>query len=322
MDNQIYNILTDMSKHLNMAQMKQLQSTLITRLEDGDETVEIEDNFAYMRMFLSAKQIEGCSDQTIYNYRSTLVDFINVVEIPIREITTDLVRAYLIEHQAINNCSNLTIDNIRRILSSFFNWLEEEDYIIKSPVKRIHKIRIAQKVKKVISDEGIEIMRDGSKTIRDLAMIDFLYSSGIRVGELVKLDIADVDFVERECIVYGKGSKERKVYFDAKTKLHLKKYIDERTDDNPALFVTLNRPHNRLRINGIEIRLREMGRRLGVENVHPHKFRRSMATRAINKGMPVEQLQRLLGHRQIDTTMMYAMVNQINVKSSHKKYIG
>ena len=216
----------------------------------------------------------------------------------------------------------VTVDNVRRNMSSFFSWLEEEDYILKSPMRRIHKIKTKQPVKETITDEMIEKLRDNCTCVRDLAMIDLLYSTGIRVGELVGLNISDIDFEERECIVFGKGDKERRVYFDAKAKLHLQEYIESRTDDNPALFVTLDAPHARLKISGVEIRVRELGRKLNIDKIHPHKFRRTMATRAIDKGMPIEQVQKILGHSQIDTTMQYAIVNQNNVKVSHRRYIA
>lgn len=194
--------------------------------------------------------------------------------------------------------------------------------IIKSPVRRIHKVRTGTTVKETFSDESIEKLRDGCADVRDLAIIDLLYSTGIRVGELVNLDRKDIDFEERQCVVYGKGNKERQVYFDARTKLHLLNYLESRTDNNNALFVTLDNPHERLKISGVEIRLRELGRKLEIERVHPHKFRRSMATKAIDKGMPIEQVQKLLGHQQIDTTMRYAMVSQNNVKISHRKFMA
>ena len=189
-------------------------------------------------------------------------------------------------------------------------------------MKRIHKIKTNQQVKEIINDEEIEKLRDNCSCIRDLAMIDLLYSTGIRVGELVNLNISDIDFASRECIVFGKGGKERRVYFDAKAKLHLQKYIQSRNDYNKALFVSLDEPHTRLRISGVEIRMRMLGRSVNLNKIHPHKFRRTMATRAIDKGMPIEQVQKILGHSQIDTTMQYAMVNQSNVKTSHQKYIS
>lgn len=322
MQNQIEIILNDMSDYLSIAQMKQLQETLVKRLEYDTFEKEVIDNNEYLIFFLSAKQVEGCSKRTIDYYQSTIAKMLNIIDIPIRKITTETIREYLIEYQTINDCSKVTIDNIRRNLSSFFSWLEEENHILKNPVKRIKKIKAGTIVKETISDEIIEIMRDSCTCTRDLAIIDMLYSTGIRVGELVNLDISDINFHERECVVYGKGNKERRVYFDAKTKLHLEKYISERNDSSKALFVTLNKPYSRLQISGVEIRIRKHGRSLGYENIHPHKFRRTMATRAIDKGMPIEQVQQLLGHQQIDTTMKYAMVNQNNVKISHKKFIG
>jgi integrase/recombinase XerD len=302
--------------------MKQLQETLVKRLEYETFEEEIIENNEYLILFLSAKQVEGCSKRTIDYYQSTISKMLNIIDIPIRKITTETIREYLKEYQTLNDCSKVTIDNIRRNLSSFFSWLEEENHILKNPVKRIKKIKAGMTVKEIISDEKIEIMRDACTCSRDLAIIDMLYSTGIRVGELVNLDISDINFHERECVVYGKGDKERRVYFDAKTKLHLEKYISERNDSSQALFVTLNKPYSRLQISGVEIRIRKHGRSLGYENIHPHKFRRTMATRAIDKGMPIEQVQQLLGHQQIDTTMKYAMVNQNNVKISHKKFIG
>jgi integrase/recombinase XerD len=244
------------------------------------------------------------------------------VDKSVRKITTEEIREYLASYQKRNDCTNVTVDNVRRNISSFFSWLEEEDYILKSPMKRIHKIKTKTIVKNVISDEGIEKLRDNCKDIRDLAIIDLLYSTGIRVGELVNLNVDDIDLEGRECVVYGKGDKERRVYFDAKAKVHLKDYIDSRGDNNKALFVTLDSPHERLKISGVEIRLRQLGKQLNLDRVHPHKFRRTMATRAIDKGMPIEQVQKILGHSQIDTTMQYAMVNQTNVKTSHQKYMA
>ena len=322
MEEKIVIIVNEMAEYLSIAQMKKLQEVLLKTFSTGQAKKEDAPNAEYLQLFLEAKQIEGCSDRTIQYYRTTIEHLLGVVETPIRRITTEEIRRYLVEYQKINNCSNVTIDNIRRNISSFFSWLEDEDYILKSPMKRIHKIKTLQQVKETISDVAIEKLRDSCNCSRDLAMIDLLYSTGIRVGELVKLNIADVDFSSRECVVFGKGNKERKVYFDAKAKLHLQNYLDERTDDNPALFVTLDAPYDRLKISGVEIRVRNLGRKLNMDKIHPHKFRRTMATRAIDKGMPIEQVQKILGHSQIDTTMQYAIVNQHNVKNSHQKYIS
>ena len=241
---------------------------------------------------------------------------------PVKQIVTEDVRCYLTEYQENKKTSRVTVDNIRRILSSFFSWLEDEDHILKSPIRRIHKIKTATTIKETYSDEALELMRDNCTEIRDLSIIDMLASTGMRVGELVLLNREDINFNERECVVFGKGNKERIVYFDARTKIHLQNYLASRTDNNTALFVSLKAPYERLKIGGVEARLREFGKRLGLPKVHPHKFRRTLATMAIDKGMPVEQLQQLLGHRKIDTTLQYAMVKQSNVKIAHRKYIG
>ena len=319
----INDILSDMSEVLSAKELYTLQLVLQKKLNTQNNQTYPYTNIEYMDMFISAKRIEGCSERTLAYYKATIEHMLSIIVTPLRQVQTDDLRTYLAEYQLINNCSKTTIDNIRRNLSSFFSWLEAEDYIIKSPIRRIHKIRTGSKVKETLSEECIEKLRDSCLHIRDLAMIDLLYSTGIRVGELVNLNIGDINFEERECIVYGKGNKQRKVYFDAKSKVHLKQYLEQRTDYNEALFVTLDSPFERLKISGVEIRLRKLGQLASLDQrVHPHKFRRSMATRAIDKGMPIEQVQKLLGHQQIDTTMHYAMVNQSNVKISHRKFIG
>ena len=319
----INDILSDMSEVLSAKELCTLQLVLQKKLNTQNNQTYPYTNLEYMDMFISAKRIEGCSERTLAYYKATIEHMLSIIVTPLRQVQTDDLRTYLAEYQLINNCSKTTVDNIRRNLSSFFSWLEAEDYIIKSPIRRIHKIRTGSKVKETLSEECIEKLRDSCLQIRDLAMIDLLYSTGIRVGELVNLNINDINFEERECIVYGKGNKQRKVYFDAKAKVHLKRYLEQRNDYNEALFVTLDSPFERLKISGVEIRLRKLGRLASLDQrVHPHKFRRSMATRAIDKGMPIEQVQKLLGHQQIDTTMHYAMVNQSNVKISHRKFIG
>ena len=322
MEEKIVNIINEMAEFLSMAQLKKLQEIMVKEFAEAELEKSDISNVDYLKMFLDAKQIEGCSERTISYYQSTINHLLEAVDISVRKMTTEDIRSYLADYQKINNCSKVTVDNIRRNISSFFTWLEEEDYILKSPMRRIHKIKTKTAVKEVISDEMIEKMRDNCAEVRDLAIVDLLYSTGMRVGELVNLNISDIDLEQRECVVYGKGDKERRVYFDAKSKIHIQNYLRSRTDDNPALFVTLLAPYSRLKISGVEIRMRNLGRQVGVERIHPHKFRRTMATRAIDKGMPIEQVQRLLGHSQIDTTMQYAMVNQNNVKTSHQKYIA
>lgn len=325
----IRQIQQEMVGVLNNAQRQKLKEVLehcffyvdVVSLENQTLS-QTKNNQTLKEEFLSAKQVEGCSARSINYYSSTLDNLIKTLQKAFNQIETEDLRVYLSEYQKKNNASKQTIDNIRRILSSFFTWLEDEDYILKSPVRRIHKIKTTKQVKETYSDEALERLRDNCKCIRDLAIIDILASTGMRVGELVKLNRMDVDFTNRECVVLGKGSKERIVYFDARTKLHLQNYLNSRTDDNDALFVSLLEPHNRLEIAGVEIMLRKLGRSLEINKVHPHKFRRTLATRAIDKGMPIEQVQKLLGHQKIDTTMEYAIVDQQNVKNSHKKYLS
>lgn len=317
-------------KYFDNAQMEIVHSTLVRCLKDVEIHFKEEDslniseysNEELIDKFISAKEIEGCSQRTINYYKATLLKMNSKMNKGITHMMTDDLRIYLSEYQKINNCSKTSVDNVRRNLSSFFSWLEEENFILKSPMKRIHKIKTDKVIKETYSDETLELLRDNCGNLRDLAIIDLLSSTGMRVGELVKLNINDIDFENRECVVFGKGNKERPVYFDARTKIHLRNYLNSRKDLNDALFVSLNSPHDRLNISGVEIRLRQLGRKLGIQKVHPHKFRRTVATKAIDKGMPIEQVQSLLGHSQIDTTMHYAMVNQNNVKESHRKYVA
>ena len=324
--NLITDVVQGMLPYLNNAQTEKLQEVLQRCLSDY-EVVENEHKKELteqnlVELFLSAKRIEGCSVKSLKYYESTIIALLDAVGKGVKYIDTEDIRSYLTEYQARKQSSKVTIDNIRRILSSFFSWLEDEDYILKSPVRRIHKVKTGTSIKETYTDEALELMRDNCTELRDLAIIDMLASTGMRVGEMVLLNRGDIDFHERECVVFGKGDKERIVYFDARTKIHLQNYLDSRDDDNPALFVSLQKPYRRLQISGIEVRLRQYGKLLGITKVHPHKFRRTLATMAIDKGMPIEQLQQLLGHRRIDTTLQYAMVKQSNVKIAHRKYIG
>jgi site-specific recombinase XerD len=328
MEKLIVEIEQEMIKILNNMQMEELHKVLLKKLQgatlidEANNKDSENEEMDYCNLFICAKRVEGCSEKSIKYYKSTIENMLRILNKPVKHITTEDLRGYLAEYHKKSNCSKVSIDNIRRILSTFFSWLEDENYIIKSPVRRIHKIRTGKIVKEVYTDEHLELMRDNCKEIRDLAIIDLLNSTGIRVGELVKLNIEDINFNERECIVQGKGDKQRRVYFDARTKIHLQNYLNSRVDNKPALFVSLIEPYNRLNISGVEIRMRELGRQLNINKVHPHKFRRTLATRAIDKGMPIEQVQHLLGHQKIDTTLQYAMVNQNNVKISHRKFIG
>ncbi|MBR1511363.1 MAG: tyrosine-type recombinase/integrase [Acidaminococcaceae bacterium] len=323
----ISDVMQRMLPYLDNAQMKQLEQAMENVLQNYEITgidtgFAEDDNQTLLDAFLSSKRIEGCSEKTLKYYRTTLETMLASLEKNVRRVFTEDLRNYLTEYQNRNQCSKVSIDNIRRILSSFFAWLEDEDYIVKSPVRRIHKVKTATCIKETYTDEDLERMRDNCENLRDLAIIDMLASTGMRIGEMVLLNRRDINFNERECVVFGKGDKERVVYFDARTKLHLQEYLEGRQDKNPALFVSLKAPYERVKIGGIETRLREIGKKLNIIKVHPHKFRRTLATMAIDKGMPIEQLQRLLGHQRIDTTLQYAMIKQSNVKIAHKKYIG
>ena len=312
-----------MAPKLSTAQAVELHAVLVACLDGGGRGLGqgksmVED----VELFLAAKRLEGCSERTLRYYSGVLARFTGEVRKPAHEVTTEDVRDYLAAYSRDGRAGKATVDNVRRVVSSFFSWLEAEDHIYKSPVKRIKKIRASRTLKPVYSDESLEALRDCCHEARDLAIIDLLSSTGMRVGELVRLNRRDIDFEARECVVHGKGDKERRVYFDARAKTHLLAYLAEREDDCPALFVSLRSPFERLQISGVEGRLRKLGAAAGVKHVHPHKFRRTLATKAIDKGMPIEQGQVLLGHSKIDTTLLYAMVDQDNVKRSHRKFIS
>lgn len=320
----IKNVLQKMQNSLNNKEIRKLENILNFEFYSlfhncNEEKISNEE---LLNLFIASKKLEGCSENTIKYYTSTISLMFKLVNKSINEIDTNNLRNYLFFYQKKSNSSKVTIDNVRRILASFFSWLEDEDYIVKSPIRRIKKVKSPVRIKDTYSDEELEIMRNNVNNSRDLALINILASTGMRVGELVKLDIKDINFIERECVVIGKGNKERIVYFDARTKIHLSNYLNSRTDNNKALFVSLKSPYNRIKINGVESILRKIGEKLNIKKVHPHKFRRTLATIAIDKGMQIEQVQRLLGHEKIDTTLKYAMVKQSNVKIAHQKYIG
>ena len=327
----ISNITKDMEDSLTDYQLNKLKESLIINFEGVELIIktdelkhqeELDENKNMIDSFISSKQVEGCSERTIKYYKEIIEKFVNSFDKSIKQISTNEIRNYLSNYKENSSCGSTTIDNIRRVLSSFFSWLEDDDYIIKSPVRRIHKIKTAVVVKEVLTDENLERLRDECENIRDLSLIELLISTGMIVGELVNLNINSLNFEDRSCIVLGKGNKEREVYFDAKTKLHLKEYISKRNDSNDALFVSMREPHQRLSISCIELIIRTLGINSNINKVHPHKFRRTLATMAIDKGMPVEQVQKLLGHVKIETTMNYALVNQSNVKISHRRYIA
>lgn len=298
----------------------------ITKCFEGVEVRQIDDgnpitNEDALKLFVDAKRIEGCSERSIGYYNTTLKALFKSITKNYLVIETEDLRKYLSDYSQNSKASKITVDNVRRVISTFFSWLESENYIMKSPTRRIHKIKVGKVVKETYSDEMIELIRQNVSSHRDLTIIDFLISTDVRVGELVKLNITDLNLEAKECVVVGKGNKQRKVYFDARTKIEIQQYLSSRNDDSKALFVSLSKPFNRLQISGVETVLKKIGKKVGLGRVHPHKFRRTLATKAIDKGMPIEQVQKMLGHAKIDTTLEYAMVDENNVKNSHKKYL-
>lgn len=310
-------ISKEMEQHLNAEQMKILRATLRSASSELP-AINCSD---LIGLFLAAKEVEGCSPKTIEYYESTLRKLEDGIATPLHLAETDELRKYLAKYESERGSSKVTIDNIRRIISSFFAWLEDEDYIVKSPARRIKHVKTPKRVKSTFTDEDLELLREKCGNKRDLAIVDLLASTGMRIGELVGLNIEDIDLEERECLVTGKGNKQRLVYFDARTKVHLSNYLKTREDHQRALFTPLRGPARRITIGTVELRLRQIGKALDIQRVHPHKFRRTLATNAIDKGMPIEQVQKLLGHERIDTTMHYALVSQSNVKASHRKYL-
>lgn len=309
-------ILAEMQPVLIPSQLKRLKAAL----ERAFEPQSNEPSTVLLKTFLTAKEVEGCSFKTLEYYENTLRKMTDSVAKPYTQINSDDLRKYLNDYETSRGSSKVTIDNIRRIMSSFFSWLEDEDYIVKSPVRRIKRVKTAVVARETFTDEQLEIVRDSCGNARDRAIVDMLSSTGMRIGELVRLNRDDINFHERECVVTGKGNKQRPAYFDARAKLSLGAYLESRADANPALFTTLTGAR-RITVGSIEWTMRKLGSRISVGRVHPHKFRRTLATQAIDKGMPIEQVQKLLGHAKIDTTMHYAMVNQSNVRASHRKYL-
>ena len=320
MDERINSILSIMSATLDNEQLGILHAALVKVLAP-EEQCSIRENDELLASFLAAKGVEGCSPKTIEYYQLVISMALEEIGKPLLRVTTSDLRSYLSSYQELRGSSAVTINNMRRVLSSFFSWLEDEGILLKSPMRRIKPIKTPAKVKPTYTDEQVEKMREATSCIRDLAIIDLLTTTGIRVSELVGLNRSDFDIEKRECIVVGKGNKERTVYFDDRAKMHLVAYFDTREDELPAAFISRSDHSKRLGKDGVEKVIHVIGTRAGVEDAHPHKFRRTLATKAIGKGMPIEQVQHLLGHQRIDTTLHYAMVDEVNVKMSHRRFI-
>lgn len=271
--------------------------------------------------FLKQKRLEGCTDETLRSYHDYVVSLSTGVGKRFIDMTSTDIKSFLSNYQTTRHISNQSLDNMRRCYSSFFNYMEEE-YDKINPTKKIHKIKSETTIQYPFTDEDIVLLRDNCANIRELAIVDFLNSSGVRVSELVGLNKTDISLISREGVVFGKGRKERRIYFDAAAKIHIQKYLQRRKDNNPALFVTAREPYERLTKAGVEYMIAKLGMRSNVEKCHPHRFRRSLATRLIDRNVPIEQVQSILGHTKIETTLIYAQVNQNNVKINHSKFCG
>jgi site-specific recombinase XerD len=334
-DSVIKNILLDMNSRLDGDTMRDLENVLCSRLCGYDVILKKEsvsdlavadktDDARSYQMFFIAKKIEGLSDRSLGYYKLEIDALLTFCRKPLGTVAADDVRYYLATRGPA--CSNRTLDNKRRVLSSFFTWLASEGRIDRNPMLRVKVIRTGKQVKKAFSEEETELLRDACKNKRETAVVDLLLSTGMRCGELCGLNVTSVDFSNSEITVLGKGNKERVCYMNPKAKLHLADYLAERKDNNPALFLTT--PSNsmtnpgRMSVSAVEGLVRRIGKRAGVKNVHPHRFRRTAATIALNRGMPIDQVQQLLGHEQIATTMIYAMAARDSVKTSHSKFLS
>lgn len=322
-NNAIYATLQEMTTKLSLKDLRELQRVLFKNFAEVTNTEQKQLlNDDYIERYMSAKKIEGMAESTLKSYQSTIKRFLAFCDNKlIIYIDTDDVRYALNRYKETSGCSDYSLDSFRRRISAIFAWFLEEEYIVKNPVARIHKINYTKKVKKVFSDEEVERLFSQCATNRQMAIVGMLNSTGMRVGELASLKLSRVNLEEKECVVCGKGNKERTVYFDPKTKLFLEKYLEERDDDIDALFLTKIKPYRQISTRSIQREVSYVGELAAVAKCHPHKFRSTLATRAIDKGMPVEQLKELLGHTEIDTTLVYAQVQQKNIKRSHEKFI-
>lgn len=288
-----------------------------TELMDPDNSY-----MEYLDLFLNRKETEGKSKRTIEQYRLHLSRMLCYFNKSVDKIRENDLFVYLTKYKNIRKVSNTYLNNIRRVFSSFFGWLNNKGFISRNPAIGLEPIKTEKKIRKGFSDEELDKLKRACVQKRDLALIEFMYSTGVRASELVSLNRCDIGFYEKSVIVYGKGSKEREVYLTPIACSYLKEYLDDRKDDNEALFVSTRSPHERLTVAGVERILKKLGKIAGVENVHPHRFRRTMATNVLKKGMPLEEVKELLGHSKLDTTMIYCTVNRENVKHTHQRLMS
>ena len=275
-----------------------------------------------LRTFLASKRIENCAEGTLERYNECVTKLVLTLNKRLQDITTNDIRYYLAMYQETRKISMSYLDTIRRYLNSFFAWVSDECYIYKNPMRRLKKIKVPQKIKKPFTQAEMEHLRCSAKTKRDIAIMEFLYSTAARIGEVVQLDRRDIDWNKNEVIIYGeKGKKERKVYLTEECAYHLRKYLLSRNDTNPALFVGNKQPYTRLGKQAIQSMLRILGEKTDI-HAHPHKFRRTLLTDAGNRGIPLQEIQMYAGHQKPDTTMMYVTVSEENVRASFRRYIA
>ena len=284
--------------------------------------VMITDNSAegMLNRFIATKRLEGTAETTIRLYYPYLIGLIRALGKPLYKVDTYDIRYYLSLYKQQRQVANRTLENMRKCFSSFFGWLSDEGLIGKNPCKAIKAIKYEKTVKKPFSPEERERLKNACTNLRDLALIEFLYASGCRVSEVVKLDRSDIKFHSRDVVVLGKGGKERRIYLTEVATMHLANYLAQRRDESSALFVSRHAPHGRMGKTGIEAVLRKLGEKTGIEKVHPHRYRRTLATNLVDRGAPIQDVQQILGHADIRTTQIYLYNNPQNIRYSYEKY--
>lgn len=325
----ISGIIASMQDNLTDEQLQQLENVLVVQLhglkieEESTELVVSERHWEkVLRLYIASKRLENCADSTLENYERCVRMMMQGLNKRLQDITTNDLRFYLAVYRDQRKISMSYMETLRHYISSFFTWLTDEGYINRNPARRLKRVKVPQKIKKPYTAEEREHLKDIAKTQRDLAIMELLYSTAGRIGEVVAINRDDVDFYRKEIVIYGqKGKKERTVYLTDGCIYHLKKYLDSRSDDNPALFVSLRKPYNRIGKNGIEAMLRKLGLAAGI-HAHPHKFRRTMLTDGGARGIPLQELQAYAGHTKADTTMLYISVKEESVKASFMRCIA
>lgn len=322
-------IMREMMPLLSTEQLSALKETVRAQLCGYDirkkETAVMctnQNGQNYLQVFLDSFRQNGKSEGTIEQYQLHLSRLLAYLGKNVQEVEDDDLIDYMHKYKAIRQVSGRYLNNMRLVFNSFFRWLQRRKIILRNPVDGLEPIKYRQKVKKPLSPQELEKVRCACERERDLAIVEFLYSSAVRVSELTALNRDDIRWESDDVMVLGKGNKEREVYLNARAHYHLRQYLDSRTDDNPALFVSLKAPHERLTKSGVEYILKRLGSHAQVENVHPHRFRRTSATDLLRMGMPIEQVQELLGHVKIETTRIYCTVTKEQVKASHRRYMS